>query len=163
MKKQVIILNGGGGVGKDTLIEFAAKTYKIINVSSIDPIKEIASAGGWQGEKDEKGRKLLIAIKAAFVAYNDLPFRHCIDEYLKFLESDNQFMFVHIREPQEIEKFRAVTGAKTILITRKDQKVWGNAIDDECAKCKYDLHFDNSDVLEVSGARFVKLLDKFLH
>ena len=40
MKKTVIVINGAGGVGKDTLCEFAEKHFKVMNVSSITPIKE---------------------------------------------------------------------------------------------------------------------------
>lgn len=35
MKKIVIIINGNGGVGKDTLCDFAAEKYKVTNVSAI--------------------------------------------------------------------------------------------------------------------------------
>ena len=43
MKKLGIVINGRGGVGKDTLCDFAAKVYRTVNVSSVDPIKKIAS------------------------------------------------------------------------------------------------------------------------
>ena len=52
MKKAVIVINGAGGVGKDTLCDLAAKHFNVYNVSSITPIKEIASLCGW----DEIGR-----------------------------------------------------------------------------------------------------------
>ena len=49
--KVVIIINGHGGTGKDTLCGFAGKNYRTVNVSSAEPIKEIARRyGGWQGE-----------------------------------------------------------------------------------------------------------------
>ena len=56
MKKSVVIINGKGGVGKDTLCEVVAKKYSVRNVSSITPIKEIAKIGGWQGEKGNKDK-----------------------------------------------------------------------------------------------------------
>ena len=43
MRKAVIIINGNGGVGKDTLCEFAGAAYRTQNISSVTPIKEIAS------------------------------------------------------------------------------------------------------------------------
>jgi Lrp/AsnC family leucine-responsive transcriptional regulator len=42
MKKLVVVINGAGGVGKDTLCSFAAQEYKVRNISSVDPIKELA-------------------------------------------------------------------------------------------------------------------------
>lgn len=46
MNKIVIIINGRGGVGKDTLCDFAAKHYKVENISSITPIKDLAKLCG---------------------------------------------------------------------------------------------------------------------
>ncbi len=42
MGKIVIIMNGHGGTGKDTLCGFAEGIYSVRNVSSAEPIKEIA-------------------------------------------------------------------------------------------------------------------------
>ena len=46
MKKLVMVINGAGGVGKDTLCEFAMKHFKVMNISSITPIKELAALAG---------------------------------------------------------------------------------------------------------------------
>ena len=58
MEKIVIIINGLGGAGKDTLCDLVAKHYKVRNVSAITPIKNIAQKYGWNGEKDVKSDKL---------------------------------------------------------------------------------------------------------
>lgn len=42
MKKQIVIINGTGGSGKDTFVEFCTKYGKIMNFSSVDKVKEIA-------------------------------------------------------------------------------------------------------------------------
>lgn len=52
--KCIIVINGAGGVGKDTLCDFASKYYKTMNVSSVDPIKEAAYILGWKGTKQLK-------------------------------------------------------------------------------------------------------------
>ena len=46
MEKIVIIINGVGGAGKDTLCDLASKHYKVKNISAITPIKEIAQKCG---------------------------------------------------------------------------------------------------------------------
>ena len=73
MRKIVFVINGAGGVGKDTLCDLAAKHFKVYNVSSIDPIKEIAAMTGWKGEKTDKARKYLSDLKALTINYNDYP------------------------------------------------------------------------------------------
>jgi hypothetical protein len=50
MQKTVIVINGSGGVGKDTLCDIAATHYSVWNISSIDPIKELAAITGWNGD-----------------------------------------------------------------------------------------------------------------
>ena len=66
MKKTAIIINGG----KDTLCDFVSKHIKIKKISSIAPILKIAKAGGWNGNKDDKSRKLLSDLKHLFTKYN---------------------------------------------------------------------------------------------
>lgn len=75
--KHIVIINGTGGSGKDTFVEFASKYASIENFSSIDTIKTIASLEvyqnqkglewlveyGWKGQKTEKDRKLLSELK----------------------------------------------------------------------------------------------------
>ena len=98
MKKRIVIINGKGGVGKDTLCDVIAKKYIVKNVSSITPIKEIARIGGWQGGKENKDRKFLADLKNLFVEYNDLPFVYLKKEMESFLQAKEEILFVHIRE-----------------------------------------------------------------
>ena len=54
MDKQVIIINGTGGSGKDTFVEYCSEFAKVTNISSVDKVKEAAKIlVGWNGEKDE--------------------------------------------------------------------------------------------------------------
>ncbi len=161
--KVVIIINGRGGVGKDTLCDFAAESYRVRNVSSITPIKEIAAQHGWNGEKDLKSRKFLSDLKTAFTEYCDLPTKYLLAEYEKFSESDEQIMFAHIREGEQIDLFKEkVTklGAKCIslLILRGEQGHYGNTSDDDVEKHVYDLVYDNSKPLEEAKADFIAFL-----
>ena len=57
----------------------------------------INSRYGWRGEKDSRSRRFLADLKRVFSEYNDLPCRYLEEEYRKFLESDAQLLFVHIR------------------------------------------------------------------
>ena len=62
MEKCVVIINGKGGVGKDTLCDIVSKKYCVSNVSSITPIKQIAQMGGWKGGKENKDRNTILNI-----------------------------------------------------------------------------------------------------
>jgi len=42
MQKQIIIINGTGGSGKDTFVEFCSEFTKVTNISSVDKVKEAA-------------------------------------------------------------------------------------------------------------------------
>ena len=162
MRKMVFVINGRGGVGKDTLCELAAKAYSVKNVSSITPIKELAAQVGWQGEKTDRARKFLSDLKALTIAYNDFPTVWACEQYRRFLEEEAQIMFVHIREGEEIQKFVSATGgaAKTLLIRRAavHQEAYGNRSDDEAESYPYDYIFDNDLPLEEAGNAFVAFL-----
>ena len=163
MKKTAIVINGKGGVGKDTLCELAAKHFKIKNISSITPIKEIAKECGWQGEKTDKARKFLSDLKRLTIDYNDFPTVWAIKEYESFLESDDEIMFLHVREPEEIAKFVKASGgeAKTLLIRggeRMTKTAYGNASDDCVEEYSYDYYFTNDKTLEEAERDFVELL-----
>ena len=163
MKKTVIVINGAGGVGKDTLCEFAQKHFKVLNISSITPIKEIAAMCGWNGEKTDKARKFLSDLKALSIEYNDYPTLWATEKYEEFLSSDFEIMFVHIREAEEISKFVKATGgtAKTLLIRGGDRMTksnYGNASDDGVENYPYDYYFTNDKTLDVAETEFVEFL-----
>lgn len=163
MGKLVVIINGSGGVGKDTLCDFAAERYCVRNISAITPIKEIASLHGWKGEKDAKARKFLADLKAAFIDYNDLPFLYIKEQYHAFLkEADEEILFVHIREAEEIDKVKqyAYTPCVTLLITRNQgtEQSWGNPSDDNVENYTYDYRYCNDKELAEAKEDFLNFL-----
>jgi hypothetical protein len=167
MKKVAIVINGAGGVGKDTLCELASKHFKVKNISSITPIKEVAALCGWDGTKDNKARKFLSDLKNLCVEYNNYPTVWAKKEYDSFLRSDEEIMFVHIREPEEIEKFvKATDGkAKTLLIRggkRMPVGEYGNKSDDGVENYQYDYYFMNESTLDVAEEQFVMLLQRIV-
>ena len=163
MDKKAIVINGKGGVGKDTLCELAALHFRVKNVSSITPIKEIAAQCGWGGEKSDKARKFLSDLKRLTIDYNDFPTVWALREYEEFLQGDEEIMFLHIREPEEIEKFVKASGgkAKTLLIRggdRMTKTAYGNVSDDSVEDFNYDYYFTNDKTLSEAELDFVALL-----
>lgn len=150
--KRVIVINGRGGVGKDTICDILAKHYSAINVSSITPIKGIAMAHGWNGEKDAKSRKFLSDLKALFTEYNDMPNKYVLSRVQDFASGLGEILFVHIREGAEIAKFveaaRKIVGnmaeVRTLLVRRAAVSVpLGNRSDDDVEGYTYDWVYDN--------------------
>jgi len=165
MEKITIIINGVGGCGKDTLIELLSKYKKVKNISSITPVKEIAKYCGWEGEKTDEARKFLSDLKRVLTEYNEFPMQYLLKEQQDFLNDENEVLFVHIREPQEIEKFKKASKTKTLtlLIMPREElknKVYGNSSDDDVLKYKYDLIFRNDKPLDIVENEFLKFIEE---
>jgi hypothetical protein len=170
-KKVIIIVNGQGGVGKDAFcsevtqaISFPCKT-----VSSIDAVKRIARECGWKGEKTDAARKFLSDLKRALSDYSDLPFKDMMREAEAFRRNDEyRILFVHIREPEEIEKFKKAAGeicrCVTLLITRpQSERPFGNTADDNVKNYSYDFTFvNNYENLQLLAENAVPFIQKIL-
>lgn len=158
-EKQVFIINGKGGVGKDTFVKMVNGYIGSVNYSSVDYIKYIASKMGWNGEKDAKSRKFLSDLKQLSTEYNDMPYRDIL-EYISFffnsMYSDEVLLFLHIREPQEIQRvldfcYKHDIKAHSVLV--KNDKIehieYGNIADDNVTdNIDYDFVVDNSGSLD---------------
>lgn len=176
-RKLVIVINGRGGAGKDTLCGFAAERYRVLNVSSITPIKEMAAFCGWQGEKTDAARKFLSDLKRLTVDYCDFPTKYLLERYKEFDGgkcfgevggadgADCEIMFAHIREGGEIAKFvsgvRALGGRVLTLLIRRgrpDSRGYGNDSDDNVEQYDYDLYYNNDKPLDEAREDFLKFL-----
>ena len=160
--KNIIIINGYGGSGKDTFVEFVSKYNKVYNFSSVDKVKEIAKIIGWNGEKDEKSRKFLSDLKKLTTDYNDMPFNSIKEAVNNFNSSDNEIMFIHIREPEEIKRAVLEFNAKTLLIKRDDiNKITSNYSDASVENYNYDYIINNTtlDNLENQAKNFYNLIN----
>ena len=162
MKKIAIIINGKGGVGKDNLCDFISKHFKTKKISSITPILTIAKAGHWNGDKDDKSRKLLSDLKHLFTNYNDLSFHYLKSQTEEFLLSDDKMLFIHMREPEEISKYLKYAAdinlyCKTLLIKRDtmEHKIYGNDADDMVDYYHYDTIYKNNLPLTEAEKDFI--------
>lgn len=163
MEKSIIIINGTGGAGKDTFVSFCSEVTGVLNVSTVDKVKEAAKVlVGWNGEKDEVSRKLLVDLKQLSIAYNDAPTKYICNMAKEFKDSDNKLMFVHIREANEIEKAKKLLNAKTLLITNPRVKlITSNDSDGKVNEYNYDYYIVNDgtlDDLKDKASKFVEEL-----
>lgn len=165
MKKLTVVINGSGGVGKDTMCEFAASAYKVRNVSSITPVKAIAKQCAWDGSKDDRSRKFLSDLKQLLTDYNDFPNQYIVKEHEAFLQSDEEVMFVHIREGEQIKHFCESIGNKcvTLLIRRDLGRIhYGNRSDDEVESIAYDYVYENNQPIEWAREDFLVFFQKMM-
>lgn len=129
MKKAIVIINGKGGIGKDTLINSIeqGKNCYVHNSSSItlvrdmcEPITVLSS----KAEKDLAYRQMLADIKHAVDRYYrqkhgiglttkdmiDDVFEYWLEDELEKIEGyTSSVIFIHIREPENIKEFLAET------------------------------------------------------
>ena len=155
--KKVFIINGRSGVGKDTLIGGLVEAGQhVLNVSTVDKVKEVALFAGWDGVKDDRGRQFLIDIRIAMVNYDDLINKYTVSKYQEFLTSDDEFMFIHCRDIPVIEYLKSQIPCKTILVTRNMQSISEHACDQILHEYKYDIVFENDAPIEESKKSFIK-------
>lgn len=158
MKKQIFVINGSGGVGKDTFVELVSvelndklkKFHTVVNFSSVDKVKEIAREIGWDGKKSEKDRKFLSDLKSLTSDYCDMPFQSMKNKIKEFIGSDEeQVLFLHIREPEEIKRVVDEFKAKSILIVRDSvMHITSNVSDKNVFDYYYDFVIENNGTIE---------------
>lgn len=166
----IIIINGKGGVGKDTLCNFAKEWYRVKVISSITPIVEIAKKYGYTGKKTLKERKFLSDLKDVFTEFNDLPFKYLTTQITEFLASKQyDVLFVHIREPKNIRRLKEYISSNfgisciTMLVKRGDDTAqYGNHADDDVLNYNYDKIFDNNYTLSEANEKFHNLMSELV-
>ena len=165
MKKPVII-NGFGGVGKDTFVSIVAgktRTNTSFNIitesySSVDIIKQVAKTFGWDGvSKTEKDRRFLYDLKKLVTDYNDGCLKYMKECYEKRRlcitlpnnEHISYLIFFHIREPKEIDKAKEALDAICIYVKNDNvPRNEHNLEDKDIENYPYDYIVNNSGTLE---------------
>lgn len=152
MNKQIFIINGSGFSGKDTFVSLVSSfsSKEVMNVSSVDKVKQIAKMIGWDGGKTEKDRKFLSDLKVLCTEYNDMPFESMKEKAVEFFNNDAVMLFFHIREPHEIERAKKEFNAKTILIKRDSiEQITSNMADANVLNYDYDIVvYNDGDIID---------------
>ncbi len=145
--RKIFIINGRGGCGKDTFVDMIKELDdSVMSISSVGEIKEISKKYfGWRGEKEAQDRKMLSDLKILQTDYCDGPFNYMMAALKQY---PNNHIFFHIREPEEIKKFKSATGAITVLVERDgfQNKEYGNMADDNVSSYRYDSIIINSTI-----------------
>lgn len=165
--KQLWILNSVARSGKDTFVDIVKrymirnKIYRPVkNISSVDRVKEAALLLGWDGIKDNTGRKFLSDLKILSTENYNGPFEYMTNRMEQAY--DNSILFFHIRESTEIAYFkRCYPQTKTILIKR-DVIVPNNMADQNVNDYDYDYYVDNFLTLEYYEFTVEKFIEEHI-
>ena len=167
---KILIVNGFPRSGKDLFCEAAFFHRGLVYpMSTIDEVRGLAKILGWDGKKDEKGRKFLSDLKDAMTEYNDLP-REFILKQIKekcdllnlqlLMGAHSAIFLVQAREPKEIKRWVEENNAKTLCIYRTGlDKTWGNHADDDVLSYEYDYYLVNSGTIEEWGQKTCEFID----
>ena len=125
-RKRIIVINGKGGSGKDTLVRefhnYVSKQYHsdiCMNITAIRPVELLigkirslsdefsAPMCKYETEKSDEYRALMHTLKVETDKYCDLSYSYLMNVVTKkWLNDINvKWLFVHIREPENIERF----------------------------------------------------------
>lgn len=151
MIKNIVIINGAGGVGKDTFVEKINNYVKAQTISSVDLIKDAAKIIGWDGlSKTETDRKFLSDLKILAGKYNDHSVAYIKDHIDQFMmHSNDSVLFIMIREPEEIELIAKCIPVTTLLILNdRVPAITSNPADNNVLEFSYDYVVDNCGELE---------------
>lgn len=143
------IINGSGGHGKDSFVEFVKEimggSEYVWNYSSVAKVKRLAQMMGWDGGKSDKDRKFLADLKKLTTEYSDMSFKDISAIYFNFIaDEQSKILFLHIREPNEICRAVKAFSAKTILIKRSETPlIESNDADRYVLDYQYDYVIEN--------------------
>lgn len=181
MSVQICCINGVGGSGKDTFVEACKKLAiaDVYNLSMIDYVKTVAKQLGWDGKKDDEGRRFLSDLKDALENYNDRPYAAMVqsiwdivynnDAAHDYLGEDKScLIFVHARDPKDIQRLVKDFNAFTVLIRRpvvEDNHTFTNHADLDVLKYHpYDFiywNIGNINRIDRDADSFMEIIDKF--
>ena len=186
-RTKVVIINGKPQSGKDTFCKYAQgycdddESANTLIISSVDPLKEMLTQLGWDGTKTDKIRDMLMDMKQLWVQNQDGPTMFLFNNILEFHKActgEDNIVFVHIREPEEIKKLvNALTGFASmgidvisLLVIRKggedtpNQPAETRRSDDEALinSYEYDVTINNDEDLIKLQELAAEFVDKLL-
>lgn len=146
---KIVIINGYPESGKDTFINYCSQYAKVKNISTVDRVKEALKILGWDGKsKTPEVRKALSDMKDISTKLFNGPFNYVTLEAK--VAHNTEIVFIHCREPEEIDKLKNALGAATLLIDRvKSDRQITNHADQKVYNYSYDYIVDNNDTLDM--------------
>lgn len=149
-QKNVIVLNGYGGVGKGEFVKLLSKHCNLKYISIIDKIKHIATQVNWDKGKKQEDRQFLSDLKIIVDKYNDYNFQYVYNEASNFfcdigVYKGCNLLVIDMREPCDITRFvNLLPFTITCLIKRDKIKQPNNIADKSVFDYSYDYIIENN-------------------
>ena len=95
------------------------KLKNMCNIDSVYLVKNLAIMAGWDGTKTENNRKFLSDLKDLLSQWQDVPYKETIKNINIAIKNINDYnngngiIFVHSREPKEIQRYVNYFGSNT--------------------------------------------------
>lgn len=169
MTKLLIIVNGHPRAGKDTAVDYMSEALRDMGVSawamsSIDPVRDLLAPVSDLSSKTEADRKLLSVVGRAVEDHSSWRTRQVANfacDQFHHTGNEDTVVFVHMREPDLIEKTRLMMTELwpdarflTIFVDRPSAApVTSNASDAAVEDMLYDLRlFNDGDIYDFRRA-----------
>ena len=165
---KIFAINGYPGSGKDEFVRLCAQHSKIpvVNYVTSTPAKLALHVLGWKGEeKTPEIRKALAdlmelseALFNGVIAATEAKLIRAMEDY-----GDNCIVFIHCREPRNIDYYREKHGAVTVFINRNDtkQKRFSNESDANVENYEYDIVIQNNKSLKILEQKAVDFVGRY--
>lgn len=158
---RIVVINGMPRSGKDTFVGMCQEIIgekRCLNVSTVDFVKEVAAYCGWDKTKTPQNRAFLSDLKDLLTQWNDIPYKD-IENRIKIFKrqlffnsipEEKAVVFIHCREPEEIDKFARRMKAITLLVRRVqvEDAEQSNHADKNVFEYEYDAVANNNGSLE---------------
>lgn len=158
MKKFIFIINGAGGTGKDKFVECCSKFITVRNISSVDHIRDALAIIcptyeiGLEKQQNEDGdiwRDNIHKLKMLSAKMDDGPFKVINRKIFDFFGDGNKVLFIHIREPEEIEKIVKCYNCKTILFKNYNARpIDSLSVERNVTDLNYDIIIHNDGTID---------------
>lgn len=144
---KVIGLSGFAGAGKDEVAKTLVERMGYTRIAFADPLKDVATAIGWSGKKDDAGRKLLQGLGVAVREFIN-PDAWVLAAEERIEQVDGPVVITDVRFPNELQMIRRRRGTVVRVVRPETGAVNGHVSehlvnDEDC-----DVIFHNDGTLE---------------
>ena len=165
---KILLIGGKAGAGKNTVADIIKKNFDNVNLLAFATrVKDTAYFMGWDGQKDERGRKLLQHIGAVGREYYKDTWANDVAWLIKsksLSKGDSLFVVTDFRFPNEYQVLNKafphsvytmyVTGRQANLGEENSKDVSENSLDDFV----FDFVIDNSGSKEALEDEVISVL-----